>query len=159
MKTECDEKKTRSGMKTAVGIGAVGLLAGAMILAPLASAANVRDPDRIASERNIDRAEVANLQRWVSLGHADWCKDARLVAAEELWRLAPEYSGDVLELNSVGTESTGYGANRITFEWAPTDGHALYRVTVERFEWLLPIAKNVQSIVWVPTSTEILVHE
>jgi hypothetical protein len=32
-------------------------------------------------------------------------------------------------------------------------------VTVERFEWLLPIAKNVESMVWVPTSTEILVQE
>jgi hypothetical protein len=39
------------------------------------------------------------------------------------------------------------------------DGRALYRVTVERFDWLLPFARNQESIVWVPTSTEIRIHE
>jgi len=47
----------------------------------------------------------------------------------------------------------------VTFEWAPLDGRALYRVTVQRFDWLLPIAKNTESIVWVPTSIEISTHE
>jgi hypothetical protein len=102
---------------------------------------------------------VENLQRWVSSGHADWCKDARLVAAKELWRLAPEYSGDGFELNAISAEPIASGGNRVTFEWTPLDGRALYRVTVERFDWLLPIAKNSESIVWVPTSTEIRIHE
>jgi hypothetical protein len=159
MKTKRGEKRTGTGAKRAFGIGGAGLLAGAMTIAPLAAAGNARESDRITNEHNIDRAEVANLQRWVALGHADWCKDARLVAAEELRRLAPDYSGGALELNPIDTESTGDGLNRVTFEWAPIGGRTLYRVTVERFEWLLPIAKNVQSIVWVPTSTEILVHE
>jgi len=34
-----------------------------------------------------------------------------------------------------------------------------YRVTVERFDWLLASARNVDSIVWVPTSTEIVTQE
>jgi hypothetical protein len=102
---------------------------------------------------------VENLQRWASSGHADWCKDARLVAAEELWRMAAEYSGDGFELNAISAEPIANGGNRVTFEWAPMDGRALYRVTVERFDWLLPIAKDSESIVWVPTSTEIRIHE
>jgi hypothetical protein len=146
-------------LKRVLGIGVVGMLAGAMAFAPLAAAGNVREEDRITNDRTINRAEVENLQRWVSTGHADWCKDARLVAAEELWRLAPEYSGDGFELNAISAKSIVNGSNRVTFEWAPLDGRALYRVTVERFDWLLPIAKDTEAIVWVPTSTEIRTHE
>ena len=159
MSTKLSEKKIRAAVMRAVGISVVGLLAGAMTLVPLASAGAVREEDRIRNDRNINRSEVENLQRWVSSGHADWCKDARLVAAEELWRLAAEYSGDGFELNAISAEPVANGGNRLTFEWAPMDGRALYRVTVERFDWLLPIAKDSESIVWVPTSTEIRIHE
>jgi hypothetical protein len=159
MGTKLSEKKIRAGVMRAFGIGVVGMLAGAMTLVPLAAAGAVREEDRITNDRNINRSEVENLQRWVSSGHADWCKDARLVAAEELWRLAAEYSGDGFELNVISAEPIANGGNRVTFEWAPMDGRALYRVTVERFDWLLPIAKDSESIVWVPTSTEIRIHE
>ncbi len=159
MRVGCDERNMRRGLKRAFGIGVVGMLAGAMTLAPLAAAGGVREEDRITNDRTINRAEVENLQRWVSTGHADWCKDARLVAAEELWRLAPEYSGDGFELNAISAEPIANDSNRVTFEWAPLDGRALYRVTVERLDWLLPIAKDTEAIVWVPTSTEIRIHE
>jgi len=159
MGTKRSERKIRAGVMRAFGIGVVGMLAGAMTLVPLAAAGAVREEDRITNDRNINRSEVENLQRWVSSGHADWCKDARLVAAEELWRLAAEYSGDGFELNAISAEPIANGGNRVTFEWAPMDGRALYRVTVERFDWLLPIAKDSESIVWVPTSTEIRIHE
>jgi hypothetical protein len=159
MRTKLSEKKIRAGVMRAFAIGVVGMLAGAMTLAPLAAAGAVREEDRITNNRNINRSEVENLQRWVSSGHADWCKEARLVAAEELWRLAAEYSGQGFELNAISAEPIANGGNRVTFEWAPMDGRALYRVTVERFDWLLPIAKDSESIVWVPTSTEIRIHE
>jgi len=159
MRTKLNEKKIRAGVMRAFGVGVVGMLAGAMTLVPLAAPGVVREEDRITNNRNINRSEVENLQRWVSSGHADWCKDARLVAAEELWRLAAEYSGDGFELNAISAEPIANGGNRVTFEWAPMDGRALYRVTVERFDWLLPIAKDSESIVWVPISTEIRIHE
>ena len=159
MGTKLSEKKILTGLKRALGIGVVGMFAGAITLAPLTAAGNVREEDHITDHRTINRAEVENLQRWVSTGHADWCKDARLVAAEELWRLAPEYSGDGFELNTVSAESIAIGSNRVTFEWAPLNGRALYRVTVERFDWLLPFAKDTEAIVWVPTSMEIRIHE
>ncbi len=159
MRVGCAERNMRRGLQRAFGVGVVGMLAGAMTLASLAAAGGVREEDRITNDRTINRAEVENLQRWVSTGHADWCKDARLVAAEELWRLAPEYSGDGFELNATSAEPIANGSNRVTFEWAPLDGRALYRVTVERFDWLLPIAKDTEAIVWVPTSTEIRIHE
>ena len=159
MGAKLSEKKIRAGLMRAFGIGVVGMLAGAMTLVPPAATGAAREEDRITNDRNINRSEVENLQRWVSSGHADWCKDARLVAAEELWRLAPEYSGDGFELNAISAEPIANGGNRVTFEWAPMDGRALYRVTVERFDWLLPIAKDSEPIVWVPTSTEIRIHD
>jgi hypothetical protein len=159
MRTKLSEKKIRAAVMRAFAIGVVGMLAGAMTLVPLAAVGAVREEDRITNNRNINRSEVENLQRWVSSGHAEWCKEARLVAAEELWRLAAEYSGQGFELNAISAEPIANGGNRVTFEWAPMDGRALYRVTVERFDWLLPIAKDSESIVWVPTSTEIRIHE
>jgi hypothetical protein len=41
-----------------------------------------------------------------------------------------------------------------TFAWAGLEG-TIYRVTVERFDWLLPIAGEADGIVWVPTAIEI----
>src|SRR5579863_9157329 len=149
------------GLKRVGGTAMAAILVGAMATAPMAGAAAARGSrveERVTNERAIDRAEVGNLQRWVSAGHADWCKDARLVAAEELKRVAAEYSDEGFELDAVEDHDLS-GGNRATFEWATVDGRVAYRVTVERFEWLLPIAKNVESMVWVPTSTEILVQE
>ena len=155
--------KTSIGLRLAsmVGMGMSVILLGAMTMAPAAGAAGVgsaRAEERVTSERAIDRPEVENLQRWVSAGHADWCKDARLVAAEELKRVAAEYSDEAQELDAVEDQDLSSG-NRATFEWATFDGRVAYRVTVERFEWLLPIARNVESMVWVPTNTEILVQD
>jgi hypothetical protein len=149
------------GLKRVGGTAMAAILVGAMALAPMAGAAAARGSrveERVTNERAIDRAEVENLQRWVSAGHADWCKDARLVAAEELKRVAAEYSDGGFELDAVEDQDLSSG-NRATYEWATVDGRVAYRVTVERFEWLLPIAKNVESMVWVPTGTEILVRE
>lgn len=161
MNANSEQKRIVLGVRRAARAGMVGVLVGVLALAPMAGAAKVREDERLVSEWVVDRARVENLQRWVLAGHADWCKDARLVAAEELWRLAPDYSGDGLELNGGETTVSGdaNGGNRVTFEWAPLDGRAVYRVTVERFDWLLPIAKNAESMVWVPTSTEIRTHE
>src|SRR5882757_8257235 len=139
-----------------IAMGMAGMIAGAMMLAPEVTA-RTRDEDRVVSEIAVDRARVENLQRWVSAGHADWCKDARVVAAEELWRVAADFSGDGFEMNLVSEDldsKVGIG-NRQTFEWAPLDGRAVYRVTVERFAGLKPIAKSADATVWVPTIVEI----
>lgn len=156
---EDDMSMVRIKLHKILATGMVGTLAGAMAVAPVAAAATRRASERISDIRVIDRARVENLQRWVSAGHADWCKDARLVAAEELWRLAPDFSGDEFELSVVSDDFDADGGTRRTFEWAAPDGRAVYRVTVERFEWLLPIAKNTQSMIWVPTGTGIHVNE
>jgi hypothetical protein len=163
MRSECiveksGVEKSGSRRRRIVSTGIAMVIAGALTVAPLVAAGNPLEENRMSSERNIDRNKVESLQRWVSAGHSDWCRDPRVVAATELWRLAPDYSGDALDLNEVQSNAAAQEANRLTFEWAPVDGRALYRVTVERFDWLLPIAKNPESIVWVPTGIEIRTH-
>ena len=140
-------------------------LLGAMALASVgAAAANAKsgEENRMVSYRAVDRAEIENLQRWVAAGHEDWCKDPRLVAAEELKRIAADFTGDATEIGAVAfgeSVDSGNDAKKVEFEWTPLDGRATYRVTVERFEWLLPIAKDADALVWVPTMTEIQIHE
>jgi hypothetical protein len=161
-----NSRKARKEMRKIAGVvswaSLVIVLAGAVCLAPVAAAAKSADATRVVSYRAMDRAEIENLQRWVAAGHEDWCKDARLVAAEELKRLAVDFVDDATELNAVNIgESSGgsSGAKKMAFEWTPLDGRATYRVTVEQFEWLLPIAGAADAVVWVPTATEIQVHE
>ena len=80
-------------------------------------------------------------------------------AAAWLYRVAVE---SILGLRLHGTRAAI--EPRIPASWPSftlTFRHhsAVYRVTVERFEWLLPIAKNMESAVWVPTMTEIYTYE
>jgi hypothetical protein len=140
------------------------LLIRAITLAPAAAAATAAKPaeeNRVVNYHAVDRAAIENLQRWVAAGHEDWCKDARLVAAEELKRIASSFPGDATELDTInlGHASEGGSAKKVAFEWTPIDGRATYRVTLERFGWLLPIAKDADGVVWVPTTIEILIHE
>ena len=158
-------ERIRKAAKRAGVVGVTAVLVGATTLAPKPAAARTAksgEESRVVSYHTVDRAEIENLQRWVAAGHEDWCKDARLVAAEELKRIAADFAADATQLNAVdvreGADGIG-GAKRVAFEWTPLDGRATYRVTVERFEWLLPIAKDADAMVWVPTVTEIQIHE
>lgn len=116
---------------------------------------------RVLLVQEVDRAQVENLQRWVTSGHDEWCKDARQVAAEEMRRLATDFTegGSALIVADEGTGRTEDGTSATTFEWTAPDGSARYRVTVEKFAWLLPIAGDAESIVWVPTGAEIWICE
>jgi hypothetical protein len=155
-------KETPKVAAVMYSVGLVLLLAGAMGVAPVARATKSGDETRVVSYRALNRAEIENLQRWVAAGHEDWCKDARLVAAEELQRLAADFVDDATELTAVNIGESfdeSKGAKKLTFEWTPLDGRATYRVTVERLEWLLPIAGDAEAVVWVPTATEIQIHK
>jgi len=134
------------------------MMVSAMMLAPIAGVANSKDEPPAANYLAVDRAALENLQRWVAAGHEDWCKDARLVAAEEFKRLAPDFAGEAMELQASDAANGGAAndvAAKVTFAWAPLDGRAVYRVTVERFDWLLPVAKSPDALIWVPTSVQV----
>lgn len=157
-------ERMRSAMRGMGAAGAAAVLAGAMTLVPAhacAAAANSKETNHLVSHRLAARTEIENLQRWVAAGHEDWCKDPRLVAAEELKRIAADFAGNVTELTNVNLreDADTVDAKKAAFEWTPLDGRATYRVTVEQFEWLLPIAKNAEAMIWVPTMTEIQIHD
>jgi hypothetical protein len=133
---------------------AVSLLAGALAVgAPAAMAASER---RTEVRPELDRHKIENLQRWMSAGHEEWCKDARLVAMDELRRVAPAFAGNSNDMEALPLDTESASENRAVFVWTSPDGKASYRVTVERFAWLLPIAGEADAIVWVPTHAEIL---
>src|SRR5258708_4963660 len=129
----------RIWFRRVIAMGMAGMILGTMMLAPVVTARS-RDEVRVVSEIAVDRARVENLQRWVSAGHADWCKDARVVAAEELWRVAADFSGDGFEMNLVrgGLDAKAGAGNCEIFEWGTLGGRAGYRVTAERFAVLEP---------------------
>ena len=147
-------------VKAMKAAGLAAMLAGAMVPPP--AAARHGEENRLVSYQVLDRPAIENLQRWVAAGHEDWCKDPRLVAAGQLRRIAADFDAGATELSRVesgGSAPDGGSAEKLSFEWTPLDGRATFRVTVERFAWLLPIAKQADSLVWVPTVTEIRIHE
>jgi len=143
----------RSMLVRIAGILLAGVLA---IGVPEAIAAGER---RVEVRPELDRQKIENLQRWVSAGHEEWCKDARLVAMDELRRVAPAFAGNSADVEALLLDAEAAAENRVVFGWTSPDGKASYRVTVERFEWLLPIAGEADSIVWVPTHAEIIAQQ
>jgi len=137
-----------------VSVAVVALMTSGMPVMPLAAAEKRANESRVIRYRAVDRVAVENLQRWVAAGHEDWCKDPRLVAANELTRITPDFGGDAVKVSTNDLKEVP-DEKRMTFSWAPLDGRAIYRITVERFDWLLPIAKDTNAIVWVPTIVEI----
>jgi len=149
------EKQAEVGNGRSISVRIAGaLLAGALAIgAPATVAAAER---RVDVRPELDRHKIENLQRWVSAGHEEWCKDARLVAMDELRRVAPAFAGNEADVEALPLDAEPASENHAVFVWTSPDGKASYRVTVERFEWLLPIAGGADSIVWVPTHAEVI---
>ena len=144
------------GKATLIRIG-TAILAGMLAVgAPAATASRI---DAVVDvSRILDRAKIETLQRWVNAGHEEWCKDARLVAIDELRRVAPDFAGAAADLEAVGMDQESVTENLAVYAWTSPDGRATYHVTVERFDWLLPLAGEADSIVWVPTHAEVIAH-
>jgi len=148
--------RTKTIVKGIVGGILAAMLAVAAHSAPVPSGTGA--DRRVEMNREVDRVKVENLQRWVNAGHEEWCKDARLVAMDELRRFAPMFAGQAGDLEALPLDTESESAQRAIFAWTSPDGHATYRITVERFEWLLPVAGEEDSIVWVPTHAEVIAH-
>jgi hypothetical protein len=80
-------------LKATTGSGVIrwaALFLGVMALASVAAAAKSGEENRVVNYHAVDRAQIENLQRWVAAGHEAWCKDPRLLAAEDLRRIAAD---------------------------------------------------------------------
>jgi hypothetical protein len=138
-------------------IGAV-LLGAFSFVVPVVAAASPA-PHKVVKVPMIDRRAMENLQRWVNDGHDEWCKDAQQVASAEMRRIAPEFAGYQFDLAALPLEKEGQEANRAVFRYTSFNGRVTYRITLRRYAWLLPIAGDNESIVWVPAWTEILTNK
>ena len=152
------DSRTKTVSKQIAGGVSLGILAVLVLAANATRAESAGAGKPIDVSRAVDRAKVETLQRWVNGGHEEWCKDARLVAMDEMKRVAPEFAGEAADLEALPLDTEAVDEGRAVFVWSPADGRATYRVTVERFGWLLPIAVDANSIIWVPTRVEILAH-
>ena len=137
-------------------IGAV-MLGGFSCVVPVA-VADSPAPHKVVKVPMIDRRAMENLQRWVHEGHDEWCKDAQLVASAEMRRIAPDFAGYQFDLASLPMSKEGQEANRAVFRYTSFDGRVTYRITLRRYAWLLPIAGEQKSIVWVPARAEIVTN-
>ena len=155
MRSEETKGPTKKGSGFIPRVLVAALAAALTLAAPMALASNAgHDEHTAAAPNSVDRAAVENLQRWVSSGHESWCKDPRLVAANELRRAVPELSGEEVELQPLELDEELITGTQAIFTWTNFDGSASYRVTVARFAWLLPIAGRLDEVIWVPTNTE-----
>ena len=147
----------RTGQKIGANVRAARAFVVATLLfaAPvLAAAAPISHKEKRIPR--IDRRAVENLQRWVSGGHDAWCTDAREVALVELRRIAPDFSGDRLDLVSLPASTPRKAATQTEFTWTTLDGSASYRITLQRFGWLKALAGKTSNMVWVPLRIDIV---
>src|SRR5215831_16627927 len=102
-----------------LGILAVLVFAANPTVAEAAGAGKAIDVSRV-----VDRAKVEALQRWVNGGHEEWCKDARLVAMDEMKRVAPGFAGEAADLEALPLDTEAVDEGRVVFVWSPADGRA-----------------------------------
>jgi hypothetical protein len=104
---------------------------------------------------HVDRHAYEQLQQFVNEGHEPWRLDSQAVAASEVLTLekVPKEQWDVYTVHLTAIQET---ETRSVYEYESRSQHGLsYRITVERFEWLLPAAKKWQWMVWAPAQVTI----
>jgi hypothetical protein len=110
----------------------------------------------VVNHLSINEKAYENLQRSVNAGHEPWLLDAQAVAADYIMRMekTPKEDWDVyaLPLDPVQVEE-----RRVVFRYSSKRRlGATYFVVVRRFKWLLPLAKNWKSMIWIPSDVKII---
>jgi hypothetical protein len=102
----------------------------------------------------VDRAQTENLQRWVNEGHDTWCRDPRLVAVGAMRRISEAF--EEVEAASMPLELESREKREAVYTFHSLDGLKTYRMTLRRFEWLMPTAGSLHRTIWVPEKVEIV---
>ena len=98
----------------------------------------------------LDRKEVEALQPWVNDGHEPWRIDnPELVAHQKLLQLALSVRG--FGAHQAPPEQIVRREHYAVYLYKSVVGNKTYRVTVRKFQWLVPIAGKPQWVIWVPT--------
>jgi hypothetical protein len=99
----------------------------------------------------IDRSKARQLQVAVNQGHQPWRLDSRAVAGSVINQLR-NATGDVYHVPFIVLSTTMKRTVLISYNG---DNHISYRVTLRKFQWLLPLAINWQSMIWIPTDAAV----
>lgn len=118
------------------------------------SQATPKCPTRKISKK-VDRQAVEELQRAINEGHDPWRKDPKAAAALEIMDFDPAYKETRLSIYSLPLRAVVVKQTVAVFVHDTADGKRSYRMTLERFRWLLPLAKNWDGMVWTPTRIEV----
>lgn len=100
----------------------------------------------------VDRGQTENLQRWVNAGHDGWCRDAQLVAVASMRRISDEF--EEAQPASLPLELERRKKTEAVYTFHSLDGLKTYRITLRRYEWLLPTAGSLHRMIWVPEKVE-----
>jgi hypothetical protein len=162
----CQEDAMRTGNKEREGRGVQRILLVilritlSLILWTLGSgmvlelAAEPVKEHRVVYTFAVDRAQMENLQRWVNEGHDTWCRDPKLVAVMAMRRLSEEY--EEVEAASMPLELESQEKREAVYTFHSLDGLKTSRMTLRRFEWLMPTAGALHRTIWVPEKVEIV---
>lgn len=104
---------------------------------------------------HVDKHVYEQLQQFVNEGHEPWRLDSQAVAATEVLTVekVPKEQWDVYSVHLKAIQET---ETQSVYEYESRSRHGLsYRVTVERFQWLLPAAKKWEWMVWAPVHVTI----
>jgi len=102
-------------------------------------------------ELPIDRSKARELQRAVKQGHQPWRLDSRPVAGSVLNQLRKN-TEDVYRVSFVVLSKTTKRTVLLSYNG---HDHISYFVTLKKFQWLLPVATDWQSMIWVPTEVAV----
>jgi len=113
--------------------------------------------DRVVYTFAVDRAQTENLQRSVNAGHDAWCRDPQLVAVASMRRISGQF--DEEEAASLPLELERREKTEAVYTFHSSDGLKTYRITLRRYEWLLPAADSMHRMIWVPEKVEIVTRK
>jgi hypothetical protein len=133
--------------------GSLGLVLGLLAFAASGTAQERIREHRVAKVFPVHRAEAENLQRWVNAGHETWCRNAELVAAATLQRVAPEANGYELAV-SIPLDTHQPSATKAVYTFHSLDGRTSYRITLRRYPWPLSSARSTKEMIWIPVESE-----
>jgi hypothetical protein len=101
----------------------------------------------------IGRQQVIKLQQFVNEGHQPWRLDSQAVAAATALQL-DNASRQESSVYAVPSKLLSQSENQATYEIKGAQPGITYRITVARFDWLLPSAQKWEWMVWTETQVQ-----
>jgi hypothetical protein len=129
----------------------VGLVLLLIPLCPFVFGLECSKPAETVRHLPISRNACRKLQQEVSKGHQPWRLDSNAVAGEQILRIenVPRNNWDVYKVPFSVLKST---QDKAVLEYrSERYSGTEYLITLRKFDWLLPVAKKWNWVIWVPT--------